>query len=85
MQWQQDFSAEDKEAWINKSVEFGTGKEVMEVSLENIEMFWEIDEAYIQSVEKLAERMLEQGLITEIPDIEAMFDLSFRKKQNAIK
>lgn len=81
-----EFLNEDKEAWINKSVEFGTEKEVMEVSVENIEMFWEIDEAYIQSVEKLAERMLEQGLITEIPDIEAMFDLSFQEEaKNAIK
>lgn len=81
-----EFLNEDKDAWINKSVEFGTEKEVMEVSVENIEMFWEIDEAYIQSVEKLAERMLEQGLITEIPDIEAMFDLSFQEEaKNAIK
>jgi NitT/TauT family transport system substrate-binding protein len=81
-----EFLNEDKEAWINKSVEFGTEKEVMEVSVENIEMFWEIDETYIQSVEKLAERMLEQGLITEIPDIEAMFDLSFQEEaKNAIK
>ena len=52
----------------------------MEVSVKNIQLFWEIDEAYIESVRKLAERMLEQGLITEIPDIDAMFDLSFQEK-----
>lgn len=70
----------DKEAWIDKAVEFGTQRNVMEVSVKNIQLFWEIDEAYIKSVKKLAERMLEQGLITEIPDIDAMFDLSFQEK-----
>lgn len=76
-----EFLNEDKDAWIKKSVEFGTEEKVMEVSVDNIQLFWEIDDAYIKSVEKLAERMLEQGLITEIPDIEAMFDLSFQEEE----
>ncbi len=67
----------DREKWLEKSIEFGTEREVMEVALDNIELFWDIDEAYINSVKNLAKRMLDQGLITKIPDIEAMFDLSF--------
>ena len=67
----------DREKWMGKSIEFGTEREVMEVALNNIQLFWDIDEAYINSVKNLAQRMLEQGLITEIPDVEAMFDLHF--------
>ena len=67
----------DREKWMGKSIEFGTEREVMEVALDNIQLFWDIDEAYINSVKNLAQRMLEQGLITEIPDVEAMFDLHF--------
>jgi len=67
----------DREKWMEKSIEFGTERQVMEVALDNIQLFWDIDEAYINSVKNLAQRMLEQGLITEIPDVEAMFDLHF--------
>lgn len=67
----------DREKWMEKSIGFGTEREVMEVALDNIQLFWDIDEAYINSVKNLAQRMLEQGLITEIPHVEAMFDLSF--------
>lgn len=67
----------NKNAWIDKSAEFGTDRKVLEISLNNIELFWNIDENYINNVKNLAQRMLEQGLINEIPDIDAMFDLRF--------
>jgi NitT/TauT family transport system substrate-binding protein len=63
----------DKEAWIDKSLEFGVAEDVLDLSMENIDLFWDIDEAYIKRVEKLAIRMKEQGMIEEIPDIRAMF------------
>lgn len=72
-----EFLNSDRNAWIEKSAEFGTAKEVLDVSLNNIELFWDIDEDYINSVRGLAERMKEQGLITEVPDIDSLFDLSF--------
>jgi NitT/TauT family transport system substrate-binding protein len=67
----------DREKWLQKSMEFGTERAVLDVSLDNIQLFWDIDDQYLNSVRNLAQRMLEQGLITEVPDIEAMFDLSF--------
>ncbi|MEA4988817.1 MAG: ABC transporter substrate-binding protein [Anaerovorax sp.] len=67
----------DKNAWINKAAEFGTDEAVLEISLENIDLFWNINEKYIDSTKKLAQRMLEQGLIDKVPDIDAMFDLRF--------
>lgn len=68
---------QDKDAWLLKAGEFGTDKEVLEVAADNIELFWDMDETYINRVRNLANRMKEQGLITKVPDIEAMFDLSF--------
>ena len=67
----------NKDAWLDKSAEFGTDRELLELSADNIEICWDIDEAYIQSVKNLAEQMLALGMIDNIPDIEAMFDLSF--------
>lgn len=72
-----EFMNENKDAWLDKSAEFGTDRDLLEVSAENIEICWDIDEAYIECVKNLAEQMLELGMIDHIPDIEAMFDLSF--------
>ena len=63
--------------WLEKAAEFGTDKKVLEIAANNIQLFWNIDETYLKRVEALAQRMKDQGLITEVPDIEAMFDLSF--------
>jgi len=63
----------DNEAWVNKSLEFGVERDVLKLSMENINLFWDIDKDYIKRVEKLSLRMKEQGMIEEVPDIEAMF------------
>jgi len=67
----------DREAWLNKASEFGTDRKVLDLAADNIQLFWNINDTYIQSVKNLAQRMQEQGLITEIPDVDKMFDLSF--------
>ena len=73
-----EFLNRDKGAWLDKAEEFGTERPVLEVAETNIQLFWKIDDAYIESVKHLAERMKEQGLIREIPDVEALFDLRFQ-------
>lgn len=67
----------NQEEWLDRSEEFGTERDVLKIAADNIEFFWEIDEEYLKSVEHLAQRMLEQKLISEIPDIESLFDLRF--------
>ena len=66
-----------KEEWINKAAEFGTEKKYLEKSTENIELSWDITPETVEQVKKLAERMKELGMIEKVPDIDAMFDLSF--------
>lgn len=75
-----EYLNKNRSAWLDKAAEFGTDKKVLEVAANNIELFWNIDENYIKNVKNLAERMKEQGLITKIPDIDGMFDLSFIKQ-----
>lgn len=66
-----------KEEWINKAAEFGTEKKYLEKSTENIELSWDITPETVEQVKKLSERMKELGMIEKVPDIDAMFDLSF--------
>lgn len=68
---------EDEEKWLEASYEFGTSKEVMEIAKENIELSWDIDEEFIEHTRTLAEKMKELGIISEVPDIDSMFDLTF--------
>lgn len=71
------YMANDPDAWLDLAASFGTERELLEASAENIELCWDIDDTYIQNTENLAQQMLELGLIDHIPDIEAMFDLTF--------
>lgn len=72
-----DYLTENQDVWFDKSYEFGTDKEIMEVSAKNIELCGDIDEAFIEHTKNLAEKMKSLGIIDKVPDIEAMFDLSF--------
>ena len=72
-----EFINSDRQAWFDKSAEFGTDPDVLDVSLNNIDMFWEMDEQYLDGVQVLAQRMYDQGLVSEIRDVREMFDLSF--------
>ena len=67
----------DQELWLEKAAEFGTDPGVLQASVDNMELFYEIDEDFITHTKRLAEEMLALGLIDEIPDIEALFDLRF--------
>lgn len=68
---------ENQDAWLDKAEEFGTEKDLLKISAENIELCWDIDDAFIQNTKNLAQKMLDLGIITNMPDIDAMFDLTF--------
>lgn len=72
-----DYLTENKDAWFKKAYEFGTDKEIMEVSAENIELCGNIDETFIEHTKNLAQKMKELGIINEVPDVDAMFNLTF--------
>lgn len=78
-----EFINANRDTWLDKAAGFGTDKSLLEISADNIEICWDIDDAYIQNVENLAQRMLELGMIEKVPDIRAMFDLSFIENYKA--
>lgn len=74
------YMTEAPDAWLDLAASFGTDRDLLKTSAENIELCWDIDDTYIQNTENLAQQMLKLGLIDHIPDIEAMFDLTFLDK-----
>ncbi|MCI5688968.1 MAG: ABC transporter substrate-binding protein [Emergencia sp.] len=78
-----EFINANQDVWLEKAASFGTDLELLKLSADNIEICWDIDEAYIENVRNLAEQMLELGMIEKVPDIEAMFDLSFIENYKA--
>ncbi len=71
------YLTENQDAWLDKAEEFGTEKDLLKISADNIELCWDIDDAFIQNTKKLAQKMLDLGIITNMPDIDSLFDLTF--------
>jgi len=72
-----EYLKNNPEEWLSMSSEFGTDPQVLDIASDNMELSWKMDEDYVQQAESLAERMKELGMIEEIPDMDALFDLSF--------
>jgi len=63
--------------WLDMASKFGTDRNVLDITASNIKLIWDLDKEYIQRAKKLAERMKDLGMISQVPDIDALFDLSF--------
>ncbi len=68
---------QNSDEWLTFAETFGTSRDVLEIAEPNMELVWDIDDDYIENTRNLAIEMYELGMINEIPDIDAMFDLSF--------
>jgi NitT/TauT family transport system substrate-binding protein len=69
-----------QEEWLKRASEFGTPLNVLEKAAANMELAWDMDEAFIQKTRALGERMQMLGVIAGQPDYGALFDLSFLKR-----
>ena len=63
--------------WLNMAADFGTERTVLDVAADNIELTWDMDEQYIKQAKALAQQMKDLGVITQLPDMDKLFDLSF--------
>lgn len=72
---------ENREEWIQMAAAFGTEEKFIRASAENIELTWDISEATIQQVQRLAEKMHALGMIDKVPNIEEFLDLRFLKER----
>lgn len=77
------YMTRNQDAWLDRAASLGTDRDLLDISAENIEICWDIDEVYLENTRNLAQQMLELGLIDHIPDIDAMFDLSFLEAAKA--
>ncbi len=71
-----DMLMNDTDAWIEKSVDFGNDKATLDYAVNNMELFYKIDDEFIEHTKNLADKMYELGLIEKVPDIEQMFNIS---------
>ncbi|UWG97607.1 MAG: ABC transporter substrate-binding protein [Candidatus Dehalobacter alkaniphilus] len=73
-----DYCNANVDVWQEKAAaELGFDPKVLKIAQSNTEIFYDITPEYIQQTKNLAQQMLDLKMITQIPNIEAMFDLSF--------
>lgn len=70
----------DRDAWLGKASEFGTPREILEQAAPNIELAWDMDDAFVRRARALGERMQALGVIDAQPDYNKLFDLAFVKR-----
>jgi len=63
--------------WLAKAAEFGTAPEVLQKAAANMELAWEMDEAFVAKVKALGARMQALKMIERQPDYDRLFDLRF--------
>jgi NitT/TauT family transport system substrate-binding protein len=63
--------------WLAKAAEFGTPPEVLQKAVANIELAWEMDDAFVAKVKALGARMQALKMIERQPDYDQLFDLRF--------
>ncbi len=68
------------DAWLKKASSFGTDMEVLKAASNNMELAWDMDEAFVGRVKALGQRMQALGLIKIQPDYDKLIDLSFVKR-----
>lgn len=73
----------NKSEWLKKASSFGTPVNILEKASHNMELAWDMDEAFVKKVKALGERMQALGVIANQPDYDKLFDLSFVKRFKA--
>jgi NitT/TauT family transport system substrate-binding protein len=63
--------------WLKRASEFGTPIDVLDTAAPNMELAWEMDNAYVAKAKALGSRMQALGIIERQPDYDRLFDLSF--------
>lgn len=72
--------------WLNRASEFGTPIDVLKSAAANMELAWDMDDAYIEQAKVLGNRMQALGIIDKQPDYDRLFNLSFvRQAKTTLK
>jgi len=74
------FLIDHPEKWLQRAAAFGTPIDVLKAAAPNMELAWDMDDAFIRQAKVLGSRMQALGIIARQPDYERLFDLSFVKQ-----
>lgn len=70
--------AADRKFWLDESARlFGVSRPVLEASADNMELAWDMDDAFVRRVRALGARMKELGMIRQEPDYDRLIDRRF--------
>jgi len=73
------FLNDHPDQWLKRASDFGTPVDVLEAAAPNMELAWDMDEAFVRQAKALGSRMQALGIIERQPDYDRLFDLSFVK------
>ncbi|MBN1545212.1 MAG: NrtA/SsuA/CpmA family ABC transporter substrate-binding protein [Syntrophaceae bacterium] len=63
--------------WLERARSFGYDERVLHHAVPNMELSWDMDEAFIRHAKNLALRMKELGMIERLPNWDALIDTRF--------
>lgn len=66
--------------YLNEAESLKMNREAIVVEQENMDLLWDIEEEFIICTRNLAAKMLDAGMISEMPDLSKLFDMSFLEK-----
>jgi len=69
-----------RDQWLNRAATFGTERTVLDKAAHNMELAWQMDDAFVARARELGRRMLALKVIERQPDYNALFDLRFVKR-----
>lgn len=67
----------DPADWIRHAAAFGNTPETLTKAAANIELAWDMDDAFVAQVKRLGDKMLERGMIERLPDWDRLLDTRF--------
>jgi NitT/TauT family transport system substrate-binding protein len=67
----------DRDAWIRRAAQFGSPPDVLREAAGNIELAWDMDDAFVAQVRRLGDKMLDRGMIEKLPDWDRLMDTQF--------
>jgi len=80
-----EFLNRHPDQWLARAAAFGTDPAVLKRATVNMELAWEMDEAFVARAKALGARMQALHMIERQPDYDRLFDLQFVKRVKAGK
>jgi NitT/TauT family transport system substrate-binding protein len=77
------FLQQHPDQWLQKAATFGTQRAVLDQAAPNMELAWEMDNAFVARAKALGERMQALKVIDRQPDYDKLFDLRFVQQVKA--